>query len=172
MMTIQKNAFLLPEDGLQSACEFIRRVDLSDLPKMDFSADARQNIGTETLAVEPLILPFRGYVIDFIATGEKNDLSSLMIVVRDFPEPNTWWIAGLLVDPLRRRNGHASSLLCDLKSRAHAAGSHRLKVVVWADASEAVGFWKKFNFKFHSKLPTWRNTNEPPLKRSLFSITL
>lgn len=169
-MSIQLPVISLRANDSRLMAGLILRSDLSRMPAGTAMVHGMDTGNDEYNVMEPLLTTFENYEIEFTATrSEDQRLSSLMIIVKNFPDAGCWWIAGLIVDPEERRHGHASSLVAALKVRAVGLGALRSEAAAWASDHEAVSFWESQGFTFSRQLSDWRSGVNTPRARIIVS---
>lgn len=68
-------------------------------------------------------------------------------VVRDYPEPATWYVGLLLIHPDHRRRGLGRAAMAGLEGFARDAGISRLMLSVVGANADASRFWTSLGFR-------------------------
>jgi RimJ/RimL family protein N-acetyltransferase len=83
-------------------------------------------------------------------------LVGLIDVARDYPQPGTWYVGLLLMDPTIRTKGIGGAVVQALKQEAGRNGAINIKLAVVQENTRALKFWRAQGFAVERELPAKR----------------
>ena len=73
-------------------------------------------------------------------------LVAMLEAIRDYPEPGTWWIGLMLVDPRRRRGGLGAAFQAGFERWVGDQECRRVALGVVSANAGGLGFWRRLGF--------------------------
>jgi len=123
--------------GLYEACaEFTILVE-GEPPGPRAAAD-------DMTALPPGSRPEDKHVFGLADAGGR--LVAMLEAIRDYPEPGTWWIGLMLVDPSRRRGGLGAAFHAGFERWVGEQGCHRIALGVVSANTGGLSFWRRLGF--------------------------
>ena len=95
-------------------------------------------------ALPPGSRPEDKHVFGLVDTQGR--IVAMLEAIRDFPEPNTWWIGLMLVDPGRRRGGLGAAFYAGFERWVDDQAGRRVALGVVLANSVALSFWRELGF--------------------------
>jgi ribosomal protein S18 acetylase RimI-like enzyme len=83
-------------------------------------------------------------------------LVGLIDVARRYPQPNTWYIGLLLLDPAIRNRGIGTDVVLALRRQAAFDRAARIMAAVVEENVQALRFWQARGFEVMRRFPTRR----------------
>lgn len=77
------------------------------------------------------------------ATGR---VVAMLEAIRDYPEPGTWWVGLMLVDPRRRRDGLGTAFSAAFERWAADQGCRQVALGVVSANAGGLSFWRRLGF--------------------------
>ncbi len=122
--------------SLMARCEDYFYLQDGEAPEQD---DARQFFSDVPETKVPNDQLVFGY-------GQRNLLTGLIAVLKDYPENKTWYIGLALVDPALRSSGVGRILYRYVQDLAIESGAECMKAAVIEKNGAALQFWRKLGF--------------------------
>jgi GNAT superfamily N-acetyltransferase len=94
------------------------------------------------------------WVISLI--GRTGDLIGVMDVVRDYPDPETWWVGLMLLHPEQRGRGVGARIFRSFMHWAASHGAERVCLAVKEQNEMAYRFWRRMGFEVVDTRPPKR----------------
>ncbi len=129
---------------LYAACaEFTMLVD-GEPPTSHAAAD-------DLTALPPGCRPEDKYV--FGLADASGRILGMIESIRGYPEPGTWWLGLLLIDPERRRDGLGSAFYSGFEGWVQDQGHDRISLGVVDANTGGLGFWRRQGFTLTRTVP-------------------